>query len=195
MSTTALHGQTPLPLAVRDEGCGFEGKSDLYGLGIRLGIYMQWLSTFVTDFESLTPLWETYSIFIFAIFIAILVLTAEERPTHTAEMSILTYIVFGGAYMMLPANMRMRKVTSSNGKALLNHYAAMNLISGIVACYFFWFWLRGMHGDNFLATPCGSYGFLFAKVSLSDQHVTNIFAAASAIRRYDDSNCFTSFEC
>ncbi|RSL51125.1 hypothetical protein CEP54_011592 [Fusarium duplospermum] len=109
-------GQGSFPLAARDEKCGFEGNSDLYGLGIRLGIYMQWLSAFPAMSSSsprrIGPLADTYLIFIFAIFVAILVLTAEKRPTHAAEMSVLTYIIFGGAYTILWTSEPRREVTT-----------------------------------------------------------------------------------
>ena len=30
-------------------GCGFVGNSDVYGLGIRIGLYSQWLSTIISN--------------------------------------------------------------------------------------------------------------------------------------------------
>lgn len=32
--------------------CGFEGNSDIYGMGIRLGIYMQWLAALIAELAS-----------------------------------------------------------------------------------------------------------------------------------------------
>ncbi|RSL50174.1 hypothetical protein CEP51_015383 [Fusarium floridanum] len=187
-------GQDNPPLVARDEKCGFEGNSDLYGLGIRLGIYMQWLSAFPAMTSSrphgIGPLADTYLIFIFAIFVAILVLTAEKRPTHAAEMSVLTYIIFGGSYTILWTNVLRRKVTTMDGEAVawfLRRFLVCCLMNAI-GCYWFWFWLRGVHDDNFPATPCGSYVFLFAKVPLYNRHVTNIFTALSAILIYGMSN-------
>ena len=37
-------GQSSLTKYKRDDSCGFDGNSDLYGLGIRLGVYFQWIS-------------------------------------------------------------------------------------------------------------------------------------------------------
>ncbi|KAJ4218525.1 hypothetical protein NW759_008419 [Fusarium solani] len=185
INSTSLPDQTPFPLAVRDEQCGFEGDSDLYGLGIRLGIYMQWLTSFAptTDLQKFAVFRETYSIFVFAIFIAILVLTAEKRPTHTAEMLILAYIIFGGVFIAVPAGLPKKNSTFPERKgfmACLRHGIVLNLFGCAVAGYFFWFWHRGMRGDNFLATPCGSHAFLFAKVSLSNRHITRTLSCASA---------------
>lgn len=185
MNSTPLPDQPQFPLAVRDEQCGFEGDSDLYGLGIRLGIYMQWLTSFAptTDLQKFAVFRETYSIFVFAIFIAILVLTAEKRPTHTAEMLVLAYIIFGGVFITVPADLRKKNSTLLERKgfmACLRHGIILNLFGCAVAGYFIWFWHRGMRGGNFLATPCGSHAFLFAKVSLSNRHVTRTLSCASA---------------
>ena len=184
--TAPLPGQGPFPLVASDEDCGFEGNSDLYGLGIRLGIYMQWLSSFAprAGSQSLGLLLQTYFTFVFAIFVAILVLTAEKRPTHTVEIFVLTYIMFGGSYTMLmaawPSKTRVANIWEAYGVSPFYLGFLLCLIEA-VALYSLWFWLCDVQSDHFLATPCGSHAFVFAKVSLSNRAVTKALAAMSGI--------------
>ncbi|RSL85272.1 hypothetical protein CEP52_016206 [Fusarium oligoseptatum] len=160
--TASLPGQEASFLIGRDEDCGFEGNSDLYGLGIRLGIYMQWLSSFAPrgGSQSLLLLVKTYFTFIFAIFVAILLITVEKTPTYTVEIYVLICIILGGACTMLIAlNPKGKKPAEIKGKIFVSWVSALATLclSDAVACYSFWFWLRGIHNDNFLDTPCGSY--------------------------------------
>ncbi|KAJ9129444.1 hypothetical protein NKR19_g10370 [Coniochaeta hoffmannii] len=72
----------------------------MYGLGIRLGIYMQWLSALLVCgwyIDGLQGLNESYIIFLFAVTIVIIVQTAQTAPTYAVEIVILTYIIFGVA--------------------------------------------------------------------------------------------------
>ncbi|UPK89824.1 hypothetical protein LCI18_000759 [Fusarium solani-melongenae] len=189
MNAAALSAQAPFPLTVRDEKCGFEGNSDMYGLGIRLSIYMQWLSAFLwrTFYpQGLRPVSNTYLIFIFAIFVAILDLTAQARPTYAVEMLVLAYIIFGGFYVVLWDNFLEKETTLADRQTvswLVREISGFSLC-GAIAAYYFWFWLRGIHSDSFLPTPCGSYAFIYAKVPLYNRHVTNILSATFALFLY-----------
>lgn len=173
-------------LPARDESCGFEGDPDLYGLGIRVGIYLQWISAFVIYWlhsEGRRELQEAYVIFLFSIFIAIIVITARAEPTYTAEILVLTYIIFGGTFIILSIGTRSKHLsilTKSTSVHIVRQCLTLGLLTGS-AIYCSWFWLRGMYGEVFLETPCGTFGFLFAKVSLYDQRVTRFFAALSII--------------
>lgn len=54
---------------------GFEGNPDLYGLGIRIGVYLQWYSTLLCITVDPGTSAETYTanaLFIFAIMVALL---------------------------------------------------------------------------------------------------------------------------
>ncbi|RSL38759.1 hypothetical protein CEP53_014602 [Fusarium sp. AF-6] len=184
--TASLPGQEASSLIGRDEDCGFEGNSDLYGLGIRLGIYMQWLSSFAPrgGSQSLLLLVKTYFTFIFAIFVAILLIKVEKTPTYTVEIYVLICIILGGACTMLIAlNPKGTKPAEIKGKIFVSWVSALATLclSDAVACYSFWFWLRGIHNDNFLDTPCGSCVFAIKKSSLSKSKTTKGFAAVSGL--------------
>jgi hypothetical protein len=88
----------------RNDGCGFSGNSYLYGLGIRLGVYFQWASTFIIYgwyIGGWKDLAESYLGFLAAITIAIVVITGRAEPTYAAEVLLLSYIIFGGIYTVM----------------------------------------------------------------------------------------------
>ena len=79
--------------------CGpIDGNPDLYGLGIRIGIYLQWLSSllfflFIPHNESTSV--DTNSIFLFAVFAAIVNATFSSRTLRSAEAFIMLQLCFG----------------------------------------------------------------------------------------------------
>jgi hypothetical protein len=168
----------------RNDGCGFSGNSDLYGLGIRLGVYFQWASTLIIYGwypEGRNDLVESYLAFLVAITIAIIVITAQTEPTYAAEILVLAYIIFGGIYtvMMVGARQHHRKRIETSAHTV--HWAqtfALLMILASAGIYYSWFWLHGIH-HNVLETTCGTFGFLFTKVSLYNPSVYKFLAAAS----------------
>jgi hypothetical protein len=84
--------------------CGFVGNSDFYGLGIRLGVYMQWLASLIA-YASLPGerrgLACGYAIFSFALAIALLILAFQKECTFEAEVIVVLFIFFGGVLNVL----------------------------------------------------------------------------------------------
>jgi hypothetical protein len=69
-----------------DSECGFQGNPDLYGLGIRLGIYLQAIATILTNAfvsEAVSDYRDNNTIFLFALLIAVAksAPTAQYRPS------------------------------------------------------------------------------------------------------------------
>lgn len=190
LSTAAPDSVTHTLLSRADDtsqapACGFEGNSDLYGLGIRLGVYFQWLSGFVV-FIGLTSgrqaLAEAYLAFLFAVLIAALVISKKAAQTHAVEIVLLLYIIYGGIFALLFIPMRAslfrqgKWIEETDGLAFLMNALVM-FGAGTFSC---WFWFRGLHNE-FLGTPCGSHVFLFARVSLYKPPVYRFFRALSVI--------------
>ena len=84
---------------VRRATCGgFSGNPDLYGLGIRLGIYLQWISSLLTNSllpEGVSDSLDTNSIFLFAVFIAIAAATNASEGLRPVEAFIMLQLCFG----------------------------------------------------------------------------------------------------
>lgn len=85
-------------MATSSQDCGFKGNSDIYGLGIRLGIYLQWITSKVAVYfhlEGSNDLSAAYFIFSIALQLALYVLTFQH-DTYTIEAVIIFYIYYGG---------------------------------------------------------------------------------------------------
>ena len=78
---------------------GFVGNSDIYGLGVRSGLYLQWVSSLLAKHllpEESTALMRSYLIFHIALCIAVTVLTVQKTCTFAVKIVLLYYLVFGG---------------------------------------------------------------------------------------------------
>ncbi|KAL6716375.1 hypothetical protein ACLMJK_005941 [Lecanora helva] len=82
----------------RDTCNGFQGNTDLYGLGIRIGIYLQWISSLLTNIflpNAISESLDTNAIFLFALFIAIANATTNQEKLHPAEAFVALQLCFG----------------------------------------------------------------------------------------------------
>jgi len=172
-ATSTFRARDDAPSPVQ---CGFEGNADLYGLGIRLGIYFQWLSAQlcrVLHKEYVVELDRAYMIFLSAVFIALLVLTGDANSTYDVEVLLLMYILICG-----PFNFISGQLGEYRSIALVN---VEFLVVWPATVYSSWFWFSGRDA-RFLQQPveCGGYGFLFKKVSLRGGSTLAFFKAMSA---------------
>ena len=85
-------------LITRDVCNGFAGDAELYGLGIRIGIYLQWMSSLLTNIflpYGVSDSLDTNSIFLFALFIATASSTNARGGLHPTEGFIILQLCFG----------------------------------------------------------------------------------------------------
>ncbi|KAL3476198.1 hypothetical protein BJX99DRAFT_258713 [Aspergillus californicus] len=149
------------------EPCGFPGNPDLYGLGIRTGIYLQWISALTSSYFHLedTPLLLfNYFAFSLAIMAALFVLTFHGQAnthTHTIEIIIMIYLFFGGLYSISPRSSQGRQPP----RVIISRRLILGPATGFtMLIYSSWFWINGRNGSRFVETPCGNTIFLFARV-------------------------------
>lgn len=82
---------------------GFDGNSDFYGLGIRLGVYLQWLASWLTNTLSPNdagPSHDVNSIFVLAIVVAIITSIVGDR-IKPVEVYVMLLICFGYFFTVL----------------------------------------------------------------------------------------------
>lgn len=157
---------------------GFVGNSDFYGLGIRLGIYLQWVASLIAN-----PLLKSersnmagaYLTFSLALAIAILLLTFQRDCAFTAEVIIVLNIFWGGTFLVMVPFVRLLADTKTTdlGLALIPLMVSMLPVSA-------WFWLRlALRGEvDFVATPPeGTSFFLLAPVRPSHLKDISFFIA------------------
>ena len=114
-----------LPSLLTHDICnGFAGNSDLYGLGIRIGIYLQWISSLSTNVllpSGVSDSLDTNSIFLFAIFIAVANATNPPGGLHPAEALIMLQLCFGYLLSVLTVSgLRLTLFHDENPELLLS---------------------------------------------------------------------------
>ena len=156
-------------VARADQACGFAGNGDIYGLGIRLGVYLQWLASILQKRYMVREntglqreLLDANSIFCLSIFVATILLSSGSvGPVHGVEILIMLHIFFGSTYII-----SYDYIIRNRQKAAVTYYGVLVLIAMTcgMSAYATWFWFSGL--DRLPATSCGDFAFLFAKVAL-----------------------------
>jgi predicted branched-subunit amino acid permease len=89
-----------------DSPCSFDGDSDMYGLGIRIGFYLTWFADILGPWirRSEAPgIRVTISVFIFATFLALLIQTVRDSSRHRpVEVYVILLLIFGQYLSFVP---------------------------------------------------------------------------------------------
>ena len=135
--------------------CPFSGNSDLYGIGIRTGFYLQWISTLLATL--FTPSQEDVLRIVnlliqTAVFIGMVVLTVEEE-IRPVEPIITIWLIFGALSSLSGSGLNPVGRLSGVFRVLL--YSA-------VAGYASWFWFVGLDGILERHSECDTIAFFGA---------------------------------
>lgn len=185
-----LQPQVESPLQDRripNPQCGFAGNADVYGLGIRIGIYLQWISGFLANCfhaDSVQDMLSTNTIFLLALFTALAIIT-QKQEVKGIEVVILLQFCFGFLFSVSTTwGLRVRAVFTSSGNEFGNRVYFPLLGSTIRLClssaicsYNLWFWFRGF--DQLEIPGCQALGVLFAQVDLSKR--SRVFFKITAV--------------
>ncbi|KAK3372708.1 hypothetical protein B0H63DRAFT_302670 [Podospora didyma] len=166
--------------------CTYPGSPDLYGLGLRTGIYLLWFALLLGSFiakTTVTTLRFILSLFISASFLAWIIQTSNNalRPVDAYIVLLLTYGVY---YWLIPVYL-WRLVTACNPfwdptrwpkVPTTTVYRRMELLLVLgLTCFQMWFWSTGINSlprDGGVGNGCGvvqggeEWGFFFSKVPL-----------------------------
>ncbi|KAL7626541.1 hypothetical protein AAE478_003313 [Parahypoxylon ruwenzoriense] len=132
------------------DSCEMDGNADFYGVGIRLGLYAQSLTTllvtlFVQEEEGLN---RVLSLLLqLAIFAGTLLLT-NTGEIHAFEVVIVFWLLVGALSSL--AGDQLSGVGSFSGTCRLIFYVALS-------AYSCWFWFAGL--DTMQETPCAQVVF------------------------------------
>jgi hypothetical protein len=170
----------PLP------SCAFDGNPDFYGLGIRIGIYLQWITAYLANHflrETIDSNLETNTIFLLALFIATAVTTANGT-VQTAELVVLLHLCFGFLFSILSIwGHRTGNFNHEEKKKirfpLIGSFFRLALATAVSA-YGLWFWFRGRDLHHRTVSQCADYTFLFMKVDVAGR-VRYFFELQSSI--------------
>jgi hypothetical protein len=140
--------------------CGFVGNNDIYGIGIRIGIYAQILAVWFANyflFSEAQILRDAVSVFSVAILVVSLIFAADPSDVYAVEGFILLQILAWSCMMGVRAKSSYSKGTFSRGSLLRRVVCdVMNLMS---VCLQVWFWWSGL--DRMKKTPCGTWLMMY----------------------------------
>ena len=194
----------PLPSPLEDQirqnaprstgRCVLIGNSDLYGLGIRLGVYFQLLSTLLANHflpEALREAWDANSIFLISIFVAVLKSTVIVNNLTAPEAFVMLQMLFAvliAVYHIgqsskwvlfevctfflqgaVEPGLGWAEMVSELGQAQSDvsqlGTTMRQFLALAIASYNVWFWFPGNEFLN-IDRHCPSSMFLFARVDL-----------------------------
>lgn len=162
------HSDERLHLSAR-AACSIQGNSDFYGLGIRIGIYLQWVTSFLANHLLEDAIWDnltTNTIFLLALFVALVVATVEGS-VQPAEVVVLLQLCFGFLFSILSIwGLRTRYRARQRPVRFPLLSATFRLmIATAISIYSAWFWIHDA-AISPAAGRCSYYTFFFAKLDL-----------------------------
>ncbi|KAF8243156.1 hypothetical protein K440DRAFT_664290 [Wilcoxina mikolae CBS 423.85] len=153
--------------------CGFQGNSDMYGLGIRCGVYIQAFATTLSGAyrqESARGISFANGFFQFAMFVALVYMTVIDNNLEVVEAAIVILFTFCSVSISNPEDEAFQKPDNYDFPGIRNWLSHSFVPFGKMVTdlalnlYWTWFWFVGI--ERLTLSPCTGYGFFFAKVSL-----------------------------
>nr|CEG05498.1 unnamed protein product [Fusarium clavum] len=145
---------------------GFEGNQDLYGLGVRLCMYLQWIAALITNNflpDTRQTFRSTWLIFSMAMCVLAFVASFASYCTFSVEMEILYWMYWGGfacVYASAPCQIRLGGGARWVGLNWDN--TIRYTMHTLMAYHGLWFSWWG-YDQVFARLPCGTYHFILAK--------------------------------
>ena len=164
--------------------CSHVGNTDLYGLGIRLGVYLQLFSTLIANHylpDTAQAAWDANAVFLVAIFIA--TIKSSVGNSHIAAFEAFVMLQMLLAFVLAVFTVTHRKWNwymefhgqrigrdfSAGPGSQLGHFARATLTTAI-ACYQVWYWFVGVDRLD-LKSHCTVFVFLFTRISIRSRAV------------------------
>ena len=170
----------------RDLQEGFRSNADFYGLGIRIGIYLQWFAIALAHIflpSASLSLTGSFIATSMAMMIALMLLAFSNGCIYTAEVVVILYLLFGGFYAttsMLVPNNPMEKNFWSKMRDL---DIGLQLVAIIIIPVSTWFWVRmatAGEADFFRAHGSTSI-FFFGQVTGRGLHIASCVLAVISV--------------
>jgi len=160
LSTPSSSPSNILAHATADPTCGFEGNNDIYGIGIRIGIYAQILAVWFANYFLLSEaqvLRDSVSIFSVAILIVTLIYASNPGDVYAVEAFVLLQILAWSCITGVRAKSSYSRATFSRGSFLRR--VVCEIVNLVNICLHVWFWWAGL--DDTKETPCGTWLMMY----------------------------------
>jgi len=143
--------------------CSFEGNSDFYGIGVRVGFYLTWISglvAFLFNPDDCEEQADAQTIFLAANLIAVLVLQVQDAA-HTKNVVpiLLFYMFFGGSVIGITSataslgSWRKSSTKEKISQATRQVFVQLTFFGMLI--YSFYFWTRGFEKFDKFPPECG----------------------------------------
>ncbi|KAH7333171.1 hypothetical protein BKA65DRAFT_507317 [Rhexocercosporidium sp. MPI-PUGE-AT-0058] len=158
--------------------CTFSGNADMYGLGIRIGFYLQWFGTILATWvarKEVTSMRLSTSFFVAATFLALMIQTDRDN-LRPVEIYIVLLLTFGGYLHFVPLYVWRLLVGCDPDLDPTRHprvragklFSRLNFFLLVIMCIFqLWFWIGKV--PSLARDRCTEFGFLFARVRLNQR--------------------------
>ena len=160
--------------------CAIDGNTDMYGIGIRIGFYLQWYGAIVASWlarSEVETLRFTIIIFIAATFVALIAQVARDVDNlDVVEVYIILLLTFGYFLSLVPLY-TWRLLTGCDPRFDPTRYPRVRagpvyihltfLLLVAVASFQLWFWFARVPALS--QRDCQEYGFFFAKTRLNEK--------------------------
>ena len=158
--------------------CAIDGNTDMYGIGIRIGFYLQWYGAIFASWlarSEVETLRFTITIFIAATFVALIAQVARDvNNLDVVEVYIILLLTFGYFLFLVPLY-AWRLLTGCDPRFDPTRYPRVPagpvysqltfLLLVAVASFQLWFWFARVPALS--QRDCQEYGFFFAKTRLN----------------------------
>ncbi|KAK3987506.1 hypothetical protein QBC44DRAFT_383159 [Cladorrhinum sp. PSN332] len=161
------------------DSCLVHGNADMYGIGIRLGFYLQWLASILANFFMIESEIRSSRFSLLSYTGAVIIALAVQNARKTAtdlDTYIVIFLCFGASYAQIPiflwriltcfnADMDPTRWTTAASSTFLSMFSTLVLVAIAGMQYVFWISLPS-ESDKEATAGCKEYGFLFVPVSL-----------------------------
>lgn len=159
LSTLVFASPLPLPSSP-DDACGFKGNGDLYGLGVRLGLYFQWAATIAANTflpQEASNMRTINGCFQLALLIGLCYTTITDPGIFAAEVIVILFFGLGStSTLQFPRN-------SQAQATAVGAFSRWFSLSGFVA-YSAWFWWVGK--TTMASNPCARWIFFMGRTDI-----------------------------
>ncbi|KAF2494544.1 hypothetical protein BU16DRAFT_562201 [Lophium mytilinum] len=145
--------------------CGFTGNNDIYGIGIRIGIYTQALAVWFAKYflASEAPfLRDSITVFTVALFIVSILYAAVNAAEIYAVEAFIILQIF--AWQCLTGARTQSPHAKENFRNSVTRRVFTECMDIGCQSLLVWFWFRGI--DEMVETPCGTFVFFLAKLDM-----------------------------
>ena len=165
--------------------CTIDGNTDMYGIGIRIGFYLQWYGAILASWlapSEVDTLRFTITVFIAATFVALIAQIARDVDSlDVVEVYIILLLTFGYFLFLVPlytwrlvtrCNPRFDPTRNPRVHAGPVYSQLTFLLLVAVASFQLWFWFARVPALS--QRNCQEYGFFFAKIRLDAKAFTTV---------------------